>query len=92
MGANGNTVFDGSRLNLIQGETDIEFQQRMLRVGNQQAPPFEQPDDAAAERSQQLGQFIGLESAGAVKGSLGAPECVGPIEEQHVQVRVAVEC
>ena len=63
MGTNGDSVLDGSRLNLIQGGTDIEVQRRILRVSNQQAPPFEQPDDAAAERIQKLEQFIGLGSA-----------------------------
>ena len=77
----------------------VEVEVLVFRVAHGEPAPFEppgdafgygvqQPDDAATERSQQLGQFIGLESAGAVKGSLGAPECVGPIEEQHVQVRV----
>jgi hypothetical protein len=63
METNGHSVLDGSRLNLIQGGTDIEVQRRILRVSDQQAPPFEQPDDAAAERIQKLEQFIGLGSA-----------------------------
>ena len=64
MGTNGNTVLDGSRLNLIQGGSDLELQCGMLRVGDQQAARFEQAGDLAAEVAEQLGQLIGLGSAG----------------------------
>ena len=40
---------------------------------------------------QKLEQFIGLGSAGAMKRGPAAAECVGPIEEQHVQMGVEIE-
>ena len=44
MRADGDTVLDGGRPDLIETRSDFKFQIRVDRIGNQQSPSFQHPD------------------------------------------------
>jgi hypothetical protein len=81
VGADGDAVGNGGRLQVVEAGAGFKVQMRMLRVCDQQAAPFQHPHDAPAEGVEQLGQFRVGGSPGSVKGWPPAAERVGSIEE-----------
>ena len=69
MGTNGDSVLDGSRLNLIQGGTDIEVQRRILRGDT--GPALQLLDRAVAHGRGNLAWIEHDEDLAALRGEPG---------------------
>ena len=60
----------------------------MRRVADEEPAPFEPPGDAFADGVQQPGELGGSRAWRAVKFRLRSIECVGAVEEKHVEVDI----
>ena len=63
----------------------------MFGIGDYQSTAFRYAHDPSTQDVEKLVQLVVVWPAGALKCSFAAAEYVGPVEEQHVQVRIKVE-
>jgi hypothetical protein len=63
----------------------------MLGVRDQQTAPLQQTHDAPTQAVKQPDNVFPLRAPGAVKYSPAPPKRIGPVQKQHVQMRVEVE-